>query len=326
MTSTEKFFVGLLPPLCVVTMPIYGLFCGIDFTIYMSLLLYAYVICSEFIQLPSKLAAEMFLILNYVLHTNKRTNETVREGESVISKLALNCFMTLCYAVTALFGVSIYVEGSPLHQWLLFLVLILSVAVHVMMMTSQEGILCDAAFSCLCSMAALYAMMNETMITPPQNIDEHAQEFLKRLRGPFFWVTLLIRYYVIFFITKKVTGENLFDQVDSSTYIRKMSHQRFILVSKFVVIFMITQLSAKLIYAAGVFPGTLLFRPEFRSKDCPRDILGRILQILVIHFCYIRRLYQPIEWMMTIDVLFRHGRAIYMFDNYMIARLQLLEK
>lgn len=47
---------------------------------------------------------------------------------------------------------------------LLLLVLVMCVTVHNMMWMSQDGILCDAAFTCLCTVSILYAMKEETTL------------------------------------------------------------------------------------------------------------------------------------------------------------------
>ena len=47
---------------------------------------------------------------------------------------------------------------------LMFLVLVMCITVHNMMWMSPDGILCDAAFTCLCTVSILYAMKEETTL------------------------------------------------------------------------------------------------------------------------------------------------------------------
>ncbi|OWF40938.1 uncharacterized protein LOC110463107 [Mizuhopecten yessoensis] len=368
--SLVALFVEFLPYLCVVTVPIYGSFCGVDLILRVSFLLYAYVLCSEFVPgvlhqvvpylnigilgliclyLPVSLipyplvwiydkvlwmsefglqVAEIVLALNFVMHVSQRVTEKIEEEQSPVLKFALVCFTSLCYAMMASFGLAIYKEGSLVQLWLLFLVLVLCLAVHNMMWMSQEGILCDAAFSCLCCVAVLYTMKDETnLINHPLNTPETwyrydkrqslisigryiigssidnaglALQFLMKFLQPFFLVTLGIRLYSILYITEKVT-KNFFDKEDSvDDYFDQEAHLspwRSPLTMKLAVIFMFTQMTTNLFYASQGISFARFYPLEFLQNFYPSDIvLGRVLQILVVNVFYMWRLYCAEEW------------------------------
>ncbi|KAK3083683.1 hypothetical protein FSP39_001451 [Pinctada imbricata] len=276
---------------------------------------------------PLLLLAEVVLALNFVMHCSQRMVDSIHDEESQGMKILMICLTSGCYALSTSFMYQIITEGTKTHYLLLFLVFILCVAIHNMMWLSQDGILLDAAFTSLCSIAVLYAMKEETTLinsplkTPAtwfqydpghsmlmlgvyifnSTVDNAtlALAFLMKFLRPFFLVTLGVRLYSILYILEKVT-KNFWPEDMSeefTEYDDRITPWKSPLTIKLAVIFMFTQMTCSLFYESqgvtilNVFPLNLL------KSIYPRHIVfGRILQIVCVNCFYIWRLYCAEDW------------------------------
>ncbi|XP_052075634.1 uncharacterized protein LOC127713077 [Mytilus californianus] len=362
--------VDVLPYICVVTVPVYGSFCGIDLILRVSILFYAYALITQYgpnflhyilpylnlsllvltliylpinlvpyplvwlydkilwVTEPALMIAEIVLALNFVMHCSQRVIEKMEEDDSNLWKILTIGFSSLCYALTASASWDIYLEGTKGQMLLLFVVLILCLTMHNMMWMSQEGFLCDVAFSTLCSISVLYAMKEETSLInhPLRTPDTWLQydsrkslysigfyilnstmdnaglalEFLMKFLRPFFLVTLGIRLYSILYIIEKVydkfvnEDEDIFEDFDEE----KLSQlYRSPLTIKLSVIFMFTQMTVNLFYETRGVSTVSAWPFTYISDFYPKDIVfSRVIQIIVVNIFYIWRLYYSDDW------------------------------
>ncbi|KAK6192481.1 hypothetical protein SNE40_003939 [Patella caerulea] len=197
-------FVEFLPFICLVTIPLYGAFCGVDVILRLSILLLVHSILINYIPkqwvsivpysqiillvilayLPINIAPwPIVWIYRVILHVTEPVllwleiilvqNYIMRCSQRVIdewdsdepaTRALLIGFSSVCYGISAAFGWSIYTESSSIHIWCLLFVIIVFIMIHNMMVIAPQGILSDAAFCGLCSVFVLYAMIQETNI------------------------------------------------------------------------------------------------------------------------------------------------------------------
>ncbi|XP_069134931.1 uncharacterized protein [Argopecten irradians] len=259
--------------------------------------------------------AEFPLLLNHMMHVNRTIKEKMKGNYMyfLVSKVLVICSALLWYTLTASLWVTISKEGSSEQQSLLSLVHVLCLTVHCIMLMSEKGILSDAAFSSLCSVALVYAMKSESTnaLAVTHAMDIHTQHdkfwhywsaFLQRD----FRLKLVVRVCCIVYITYKIT-QNPWDKEESPVYgdqefpmlgdnrIRNVKppqsinqadkeEQRFwrsLFLMKFAVVFMFIGLSVNLF---DVNRGNSV--PGFNGNYSP----WRVLRILAVNVFYLWRL------------------------------------
>lgn len=359
------WLIEFLPYLWVVTVPVYGSFCGIDLILRISILLYIYIIAGEIVPKsmhslvpylsfmlwalivyfvpvnlipwpmiwlydkllwvtgPVLMITEIILAVNFQMRCSQMAIDRIEEDDSPGFKLIIILFSSGCYALMASFLYEIYSTGSTTHYLLLLLVLVMCVTVHNMMWMSQDGILCDAAFTCLCTVSILYAMKEETTLinsplkTPStwfqydpkmsmfylgtfifnSTVDSAGMAigFLMKFLRPFFLLTLGVRLYSILYIIEALLKKDVLQHdfsMDSDEYLEEqITPWKSPLTMKLAVVFMFTQMTSNLFYESqGV---TILNTPPFNlvRNFYPKDIIfGRIVQMIGVNCFYIWRL------------------------------------
>ncbi|XP_076452594.1 uncharacterized protein LOC143288176 [Babylonia areolata] len=283
---------------------------------------------------PLLLVAEVVLVQNVVMRCGQHLAEKIDDDEDAsLCKGVIIVFSAACYALAGSGAWELYKNNTPLQNGFLLVVVLLFVAVHNMFWMAREGVISDAAFCTLCMVWVLGAMSVETghirhpIAEPSEWSSEESTSsravdtiasvlyietgsrgvdfLLNVVVTPFFFLSLVIRLFSIIFIVSKVT-KNFFmyeelSQLDEDELLDPMAPWRSPLLLKLSLIFMLTQLTALLLWqASGHYMATLAsWAPAVATQQAvwPQQLLlGRGGQVVAVCAFYVWRLYCADAW------------------------------